>query len=88
MSKVQYAVVCVLLVAIATVGAAPLVLSKPETAKPSRPNFEYKILSVPDLKFDEEMKKLGEAGWDVVFARRASGEDRSMSYEMIFKRLM
>jgi hypothetical protein len=32
------------------------------------------------------MNKLGEAGWELVAARRASGADERMSYEMIFKR--
>ena len=32
------------------------------------------------------MSKLGDEGWELVFARRASGSDEKMSYEMIFKR--
>ena len=48
--------------------------------------WEYMIESVPDLSWDEGMNKLGNQGWELVFARRASGSDERMNYEMIFKR--
>lgn len=48
--------------------------------------WEYKIESVPDLSWDEGMVKIGNEGWELVFARRANGSDERMSYEMIFKR--
>ena len=48
--------------------------------------WEYRIESVPDLGWDAGMSKLGDEGWELVFARRASGSDEKMSYEMIFKR--
>ncbi len=32
------------------------------------------------------MAKIGNDGWELVFARRANGSDERMSYEMIFKR--
>lgn len=48
--------------------------------------WEYKIESVPDLSWDEGMAKIGNDGWELVFARRANGSDERMSYEMIFKR--
>ena len=56
--------------------------SKAKTVK-----WEYTIESIPDLEFESGMNKLGKQGWELVFARRASGETKSeFSYEMIFKR--
>lgn len=48
--------------------------------------WEYKIAEVPDTNFTEDMGKLGDEGWELVFARRASSENGEFSYEMIFKR--
>lgn len=48
--------------------------------------WEYKIEAVPDLTWDAGMAKIGNEGWELVFARRANGRDERMSYEMIFKR--
>ncbi|MBT9585164.1 hypothetical protein IV102_17605 [bacterium] len=39
------------------------------------PKWEYTIESVADLEFEAGMRKLGEEGWEIVFARRASGSD-------------
>ena len=55
----------------------------------STQKWEYKIVSPNDLTFDIEVNKLGEQGWELVSARRAtsgSGYSSSASYEMIFKR--
>ena len=54
--------------------------------------WEYKIEAVNDLTFTTDINKLGEDGWELVFARRASagsidtGVKTEFSYEMIFKR--
>lgn len=54
--------------------------------------WEYKIEAVNDLTFTTDINKLGEEGWELVFARRASvgavdtGAKPGFSYEMIFKR--
>ena len=51
--------------------------------------WEYRIESLPDRTFDQRINALGQEGWELVFARRASdGSDYSptFSYEMIFKR--
>ena len=51
--------------------------------------WEYRIEDVPDASFDTAMQKIGEEGWEVVFARRASdGSTYSpkFSYEVILKR--
>jgi len=53
----------------------------------SRPSYEYKIETVNDLTWDLTMKRLGEAGWELVFARRARNPiTDSYGYESIFKR--
>ncbi len=51
--------------------------------------WEYKIVSPKDLSFDIEVNKLGQLGWELVSARRAtsgSGYSSEASYEMILKR--
>jgi hypothetical protein len=54
--------------------------------------WEYRIESVNDLSFSREINELGEEGWELVFARRASagldtpGAKPEFAYEMIFKR--
>ena len=51
--------------------------------------WEYSIKSIPDDNFDYEMNKMGQEGWEMVFARRAGSGDSdspTFSYEMIFKR--
>jgi len=47
--------------------------------------WEYAIESPNDILFDSEMEALGNAGWELVFARRASGT-LGPSYEMILRR--
>ena len=60
--------------------------------KPAQ-RWEYKIQSIADEQFTTELNKLGDDGWEMVFARRASSEVSDIakekpkfSYEMIFKR--
>jgi hypothetical protein len=60
--------------------------------KPAQ-RWEYKIETVADEQFSTEINKLGDDGWEMVFARRASSEVSDItkekpkfSYEMIFKR--
>lgn len=51
------------------------------------PKWEYLIESPGDLRFEETMDTLGQDGWELVFARRATSRGGgSASYEMIFKR--
>ena len=63
-----------------------LVQLLPHPTTQASQQWEYKIESVPDLGWDEGMGKLGDQGWELLFARRANGSDEKMSYEMIFKR--
>lgn len=48
--------------------------------------WEYTIESPSDTKFDTALNDLGAAGWELIFARRATSEYGSPSYEMILKR--
>jgi len=48
--------------------------------------WEYRLDSPPDVLFQSELDKLGKEGWELVFARRATGSSKSASYEMIFRR--
>jgi hypothetical protein len=41
------------------------------------------ITSVLDASFEESMNIYGADGWEMIFARRASSEYGSFSYEMI-----
>lgn len=82
--KVQGVIIIALLLFIAGILAYKF-LHKPD--HPQR--FEYKIESITDKDFIDGVNKLGNDGWDLVFARRAtSGEGylSTASYEMIFKR--
>ncbi|MFZ2490376.1 MAG: hypothetical protein WA208_02730, partial [Thermoanaerobaculia bacterium] len=50
------------------------------------PRWEYRIETPADVIFDEEMKRLGAEGWDLVTARRATSSYGAPSYEIIFRR--
>jgi hypothetical protein len=55
----------------------------------AHPRWEYMIASPSDAAFSTEMSKLGDDGWEMVSARRASdgGEyTKKFSYEVILKR--
>lgn len=57
-----------------------------------RPKFgsdrwEYKITSPPDIHLEEELAKLGQEGWELIEARRATSRyGNEASYEEILKR--
>ncbi|HYX71993.1 MAG TPA: hypothetical protein VE732_04425 [Nitrososphaera sp.] len=61
------------------------------TFKPAQ-KWEYKTVAVPDYLHETQMGNLGQEGWELVFARRATStslgetEKPEFSYEMIFKR--
>ena len=49
--------------------------------------WQYRLESPSDEYFAGEMDKLGEKGWELVFARRALGRDSdNAAYEVILKR--
>lgn len=53
---------------------------------PMATDWEYKLVSPDDGKFVRELNDLGEKGWELVFARRATSYLGGVSYECIFKR--
>lgn len=53
----------------------------------SSPSWEYKIESPSDEELQTRLEELGDDGWELVTARRAtSGGGLLVSYEMVFKR--
>ncbi|NMD00889.1 MAG: hypothetical protein GYA62_14385 [Bacteroidales bacterium] len=48
--------------------------------------YEYSIASIEDFLFDFTIDKIGNEGWELVFARRAINENSKGIYECIFKR--
>lgn len=64
------------------------ILSIWSALKPT-PKWEYRIVAVPDITFKIGIAELGDDGWELVTARRASsgeGKSTEFSYEMVFKR--
>ena len=48
--------------------------------------WDYNIVAVPDMEFDETMAKLGGDGRELVLGRRARDSADDMMYECVFKR--
>ena len=58
-----------------------------ETAtKAARTQWEYQIVTPYDELLESKLSTLGDAGWELVNARRATSEYGSPKYEMIFRR--
>ena len=56
------------------------------STRTSTTEWEYAIESPSDSTFQLALDRLGGEGWELVFARRATSEFGSPSYEMILKR--
>jgi hypothetical protein len=89
-NKASSIIITILLLSILGVLIADLITDR-QVLRQSAPvaQWEYRIEGIADDKFDDEMKKLGDAGWEMVFARRAvSGEGYSSKglYECIFRK--
>ncbi len=80
-SKSQAEWIIILLSFIALITCLIFLLSFSSTIK-----WEYKLESTDDNAFEIEMNKLGDEGWELVFARRAIMPNGGATYEMIFKR--
>lgn len=87
MGKGQFAAIVALMVGL--LGVAAFSVFRPPPAAPiPQTRWEYKIVGVPDPEFDSAMATMGSNGWELVFARRASGgREEKMMYECIFKRV-
>ncbi len=48
--------------------------------------WEYQIVAPSDTRLDSELQSLGNKGWEVVSARRATSSFGDASYEMILRR--
>lgn len=48
--------------------------------------YDYNIVYVKDLTFEEDMKVMGNEGWEIINARRARDNDDNWGYECIIKR--
>jgi len=48
--------------------------------------WDYKIESPSDINFESAVARMGDQGWELIFARRATSSYGSAGYEMIFKR--
>ncbi len=84
MSRIHFGVITALLAVLVILQLAPIVM--PDRTGPS---WDYRIESIKDIEFVKEMNRIGNAGWELVFARRAlSGEglEREGIYEVMFKR--
>ena len=55
------------------------------STKTSTTQWEYTVKSPSDSELSSALERLGDQGWELVFARRASSS-ADFSYEMIFKR--
>ncbi|HEY4177123.1 MAG TPA: hypothetical protein VGM90_09840 [Kofleriaceae bacterium] len=87
MSKVQFSIVVVLLLAIGGASAAPLFI-RPEPPKPApkeEKKYAYRVEGFPDDGLVPALNEVGGKGWDVVSARRAM-DGSSGIYELILRR--
>lgn len=74
------------LVAKVALDDSPTAVSDPVKVSLQPQRFEYMVDSIPDLEWASKAQELGNEGWELVFARRASGADDTYLYECIFKR--
>lgn len=79
-SSAWFAVIALLLAAILAVQVVDTL------GAGTTPTWEYSVVGVPDIDFEEMMSALGGDGWELVFARRARDDNDNMLYECIFKR--
>ena len=65
---------------------APVEVAQPLEASVLPQQYDYHVDSIPDLDWSTKAQELGQDGWELVFARRASDSDGNFLYECIFKR--
>jgi hypothetical protein len=80
MNRWQYGAVVALLVALVWAQTFPLLF--PQRAAPG---WEYRVEAIKDVELLNEMNRIGQAGWELTFARRAL-DDGAGIYEVILRR--
>jgi len=81
MSKSQAEWMIILLCCIVLITGLIYLQSVSSTTK-----WEYKLEYPDDYDFEIEMNKLGDEGWELVYARRAISANGDANYELILKR--
>lgn len=84
MSRVQYGSIVALLAIIAVLQVVPI-LAPDRVA----PRYEYRVEDLKDEDLLKDLDRLGDGGFDIVFARRAmigEGDNREGAYEVILRR--
>jgi len=74
------------LVAKVAMDDAPTAVADPVKVNVQPAKYDYMVESIPDLEWGTKAQELGQEGWEMVFARRASDGNDNMLYECIFQR--
>jgi len=74
------------LVARVALDDAPTAVADPVRVNVQPVKYDYMVVSIPDLEWATKGQELGQDGWEMVFARRASDGNDNMLYECIFQR--
>lgn len=64
----------------------PVAVAAPVRVNIQPVKYDYMVDSIPDLEWSSKGQALGQEGWEMVFARRASDGNGDMLYECIFQR--
>lgn len=90
MNRTQGTIVIILLIVILFALLTQIAFEKGKFQNFQVIMWEYRIVSIEDFEFNEKMKKLGDEGWELIFARRALASEGFYSsrplYECIFKK--
>lgn len=74
------------LVAKVALDDTPTAVADPVKVNVQPMKYDYMVASIPDLEWGTKAQELGQEGWEMVFARRASDGADNMLYECIFQR--
>jgi len=74
------------LVAKVALDDTPVAVADPVDVEVQPAKYDYMVESIPDMEWATKGQALGQEGWEMVFARRASDGNDNMLYECIFQR--